>query len=351
MARSPKLNWTKSLNQYTTTIAGKFYRLGPDKEEAVKKYQWCLNKNHLSEPINLHPSLAEIADLWLEHVRQKHSEERYKIDCDRISEFVRFAGKKIKVEDLKPSHVSDWLESKQPLKPGTIRQYTAIILAALNWASSKKVRLIQQNHLKGMLELPEGGSRSAEVVWKKETFETVLRVANPAFANAVRILAWTGARPNVICEVESKHYKKDHALWDIKDQNPARINRKKPKKRIWLPPQAVTLVEELNLKYPEGPIFRNSKGEPWSSDSLGVYFYQLRHKFKKTKDLDWQPGICLYGLRHTFATNFLKEHPDKLMYLRELMGHKDLKMIQKHYGHLYDEHAAIHEVLDDIKFF
>lgn len=51
----------------------------------------------------------------------------------------------------------------------------------------------------------------------------------------------------------------------------------------------------------------------------------------------------MYGLRHTFATNFIKDHPDKLEYLRELLGHKDLKMIRKHYGHLFDEHKAMHE--------
>ena len=50
----------------------------------------------------------------------------------------------------------------------------------------------------------------------------------------------------------------------------------------------------------------------------------------------------------TFATNFIKEHPDKLEYLRELLGHKDMQMIRKHYGHLFDEHSAIHGVLDSL---
>jgi hypothetical protein len=36
-------------------------------------------------------------------------------------------------------------------------------------------------------------------------------------------------------------------------------------------------------------------------------------------------------------------------YLRELMGHKDLEMIRKHYGHLYDEHSALHDALKELK--
>ena len=39
----------------------------------------------------------------------------------------------------------------------------------------------------------------------------------------------------------------------------------------------------------------------------------------------------------------------KFEYLRELLGHKDLKMIRKHYGHLFDESAALHGVLADMK--
>ena len=31
--RKPKLNWTKFLGQYTTTIEGKFHRLGTDKAD------------------------------------------------------------------------------------------------------------------------------------------------------------------------------------------------------------------------------------------------------------------------------------------------------------------------------
>ena len=71
----------------------------------------------------------------------------------------------------------------------------------------------------------------------------------------------------------------------------------------------------------------------------------MLNKYLGTKDLTWPKGLCVYGLRHTFATDFIRQHPDKLEYLRELLGHKDLEMIRKHYGHLFDEHRAIHGVL------
>ena len=226
--------------------------------------------------------------------------------------------------------------------PGTKRTYKAIVLACLNWAASKKRGgLVVANPLRGLLDLPEGGSRGAEVIWPKETFNLILKVANPAFADVVRLLAWTGARPSTICKVEARHFRPDFLLWDVEDLYRDRKTRRKYVKRIRLLPRAIPLIERLNQAYPSGPIFRNSQGDPWTPETLYNYLYEMRHKFKETKNLKWPKGLCLYGLRHTFATAFLKDHPNEIEYLRVMLGHKDYKMIFQHYGHLIDEHAAI----------
>jgi integrase len=345
--RKPTMNWTKSRKQWTVTVAGRFYLLGTDKDEAERQYRFLLNKHDLDEPVETNPIFASICDQWLEHVKQNHDPDRYRLCKARIEEFVLHVGEGKKVRDLRPRHVEDWMASKTNVKsPGTIRQYKSMVLAALNWAASKRVRLIPSNPLRGLIELPEGESRSGDVVWPHKLYEMVVKHANPAFADVVRILAWTGARPSTICKVEARHYLPHLKLWDVEAMYKSRKSLVKYVKRIWLPPQAVELVERLCKQHPEGPLFRHSKDGPWSSATLGVYMYQMQHKFKPTKNLDWpEQGVCLYGLRHTFATNFIKEFPDRLEYLRELLGHKDLKMIRKHYGHLFDEHSAIHAVL------
>lgn len=361
--RKPQLNWTPSLNQYTTTIQGTIHKLGTDKEAAERTFKWLMLKANLGEAANLTVTFSDISDEWLDHVEKVYSPERYRICKARLTEFVRFVGEELRVQDLRPRHVEDWLKAKaagklpynekarrkavpyQP-KPGTERLYKAVVLACLNWAASRKVKLIPANPIKGLLDLPVGGSRGGDTVWPAEVYETVLKVANPAFATVVRILAWTGARPSTICKVQARHYLPELKVWDVEDLYRDRKSKRKYVRRIWLSPQVMELVERLNREYPEGPIFRNSKGEPWTPDTLGVYLYQLQHKFSETKKLAWPEGLCLYGLRHTFATGFIREHPDKLEYLRELLGHKDLEMIRSHYGHLFDEHRAMHEVLE-----
>lgn len=110
----------------------------------------------------------------------------------------------------------------------------------------------------------------------------------------------------------------------------------------------VAMVEHLNDEWPEGPIFRNTKGKPYNPDVITLMMFKLRLRLKK-KGIELPDGITVSGLRHTFATRFIVQHPDKLEYLRELLGHKDLKMVRKHYGHLFDENAALHDVLSSLR--
>src|SRR5262249_16284987 len=156
----------------------------------------------------------------------------------------------------------------------------------------------------------------------------VLKHANPAFADVVRILRWTGCRPSLVCKIEARHYNPVTKTWDVADLYPANPRSKKKTRRVWLPKQAQELALRLNADRPEGPIFRNAAGTPWNSDALQIYLYNMMHKYKETKSLRWPDGLCVYGLRHSFATDFIRQHPDKMEYLRELLGHKDLEMIR-----------------------
>lgn len=85
--RMPQLNWTKSRSQYTTTVAGVFHLLGPDKEEAEKQFRWLLNKHDLGEPVDTNPRFADVAYAWLEQVKKNHDPDRYRLCKGRLTEF------------------------------------------------------------------------------------------------------------------------------------------------------------------------------------------------------------------------------------------------------------------------
>src|SRR2546429_12819 len=73
---------------------------------------------------------------------------------------------------------------------------------------------------------PQGESRGKDAVWTPEVFVQVLQVSNPAFADLVRILAWTGARPSTVIRIEARHYNKRQSRWDCEDLYRGRGNKK-----------------------------------------------------------------------------------------------------------------------------
>jgi integrase len=80
-------------------------------------------------------------------------------------------------------------------------------------------------------------------------------------------------------------------------------------------------------RYPRGPLFRNHIDKPWSSNAIRLRWKRLRDK------LDLPKGICSYAYRHTFTTEGL-ERGVPVATMAELLGHQDLGMISRHYGHL-----------------
>jgi integrase len=349
--RRPKLNWTPCFNQYTCTINGEFHRLGKDKKDAQEQFEHYLRQAALGRDFDPNITFKEVADNYLDHVEAHHTAERYRHCKQRLQEFEDFVGAKAKAREIQPEDVEEWLAGRE-LSKSSERLYKSIILACLNWAARPRSKdggeLLHRNPLRGQLKLPAGESWGKEAVWTPETYEQVLRVCSPAFADLVRILAWTGARITTIIQIEARHYNKAQSRWDCED-----LSRERGTKRVkhirLLTAEARELVERLNADHPVGPIFRNSFGKPWDADAPQIYLTNLKKKFQATKILEWQPGLAVSGLRHTFATRFLQAYPNELEYLRVLLGHSTYKMIFAHYSGLIDQDHAAFKRLEGFK--
>ncbi len=350
MARSPKLNFTPFLDQYTTTIGGTFHRLGKDKDAAETQFKFLMRQAEKGTSADPNVTFGDVADAYLAFAHKAHCADRYRHCKERLQEFKDHVGDAARAKDIRARHVEAWLKGKA-LAGGSERLYKGILLACLNWAarpkSQKGGEMIPENPLRGQLHLPPTGSRGKEAVWGQETFDQVLAVSSPAFVDLVRLLAWTGARPSTATRIEARHYNKAQSRWDCEDLYRGRPTATKYVTHVrLLNPESRELVERLNKEHPDGPILRNSFGNPWTPNSPQIYLTNLKVKFKHSKDLDWPAGLCVYGLRHTFATTFLRQFPNEIEYLRVLLGHKNYKMIFAHYGHLIDEHASAFKRLE-----
>lgn len=345
--RIPKLNWTPSLNQFTVTLNKRLHRLGRNRVQAEKKFQWLLRQHGHGAQTDSNPTYAEVADAWLGHVKEHHSAHRYHCCKVVLEDFINYVGEKRRVNSLLPEQVEQWIAAHPTWAASATRSLNkGIVIAALNWAAHKKVQLIPVNPLRGTITFEPGKSRGGGVVWTPEIFHLVLSVLPKEYQDFLKLIAWTGARPSVIRRVEARHYRPELKLWDVADVCANQPSSKKKTRRVWLPPQAVALVEELNRERPVGPICVGPLGAAMQVRKSWLVLELARSRLR-TKNIELPEELCVYGLRHTFATNFIKEHPDKLEYLRELMGHRDLTMIRRTYSHLFDEHAALHEVLDN----
>jgi integrase len=87
------------------------------------------------------------------------------------------------------------------------------------------------------------------------------------------------------------------------------------------------LSAHLSRQRPAGPLFLNTRGQPWTRNAIRIHFRNLRKKYPNLQ------GITAYCYRHTFTTDGLVNGVT-LAQMQELLGHSSPQMISAHYGHL-----------------
>lgn len=92
-------------------------------------------------------------------------------------------------------------------------------------------------------------------------------------------------------------------------------------------PEALELTRELIARHPEGPLFLNSRGKPWTCNAVRIRFRNLRKRHPELK------GIVAYSYRSSFATDALESGvPDATV--AALLGHTNTATLHKHYARL-----------------
>jgi integrase len=147
-----------------------------------------------------------------------------------------------------------------------------------------------------------------------------------AFKDYVMGLTLTGCRPGEVNRVRKEDVNLENCTWTLQKHKTAKKTGKP--RVIYLCPAAVELSKRLIAQCSDdGPIFRNTRGKPWTKNAVRIRFWKLRKKHPQLK------GIVAYTYRSSFATDAL-EHGVPDATVAELLGHTNTSTLHRFYARL-----------------
>ncbi len=252
--------------------------------------------------------VTTVVQRFLDRPRKPSTQRFYE---SHLKLFIKKAGH-LRVCDLRGFHLEELLDKY----PGQNYRHNIgrCVKACFKW-------LAESGHIAASpfttVKLPGSVSRGDEAYLTDDQVAAILRDAEGDLHEILLFLARTGARPKEARLLEARHLYGQTIVFPKKESKGGLTQRV-----IHLPDEVFELVQRLRLKRPRGRLFLNN-GQPWTAQVL----------------CEQCKGFTPYQLRHSFATSAILRGVD-LQTIAILMGHADLKMLNKVYQHIQrcDQH-------------
>lgn len=272
---------------------------------------------------------------WCKQNRAARTEQRYR---DFIQDFINFNGiGRMGVTELNSGHVTDWLDAHPNWNNTTKHNAITALQRGFNWACKNKgLNKRGGNPIKGM-EKPQAEARTETVT--AEEIDKMLPLVSDRFRDLLIVSYDCGARPQEIKKLEARHIDLPlkRAVLPRKESK-----GKKRARAIYFPTErCLEVITRLTKLYPEGPIFRNNRGNAWTGYAVKCAFARI--------DEDIGRRIHQYMFRRTWITRKLVAGVDSHV-VAQLSGHNDTSMIDKHYSAIADDPAfMLDQATRDVK--
>jgi len=317
--RQPKPFFRRQTKSWYIQIGKRQINLGRDKEQAWNKYHEIMSDDC---DLNYYQAtIAQLLDAYLDWCQKRRSEGTYDNNLRYCKSFVDCIGKKLRIRQLKPMHVTRWIDLHPNWSPCSKNDAISVVQRAFNWAV--KQGRINRSPIPHIEDKPARTRR--EVFYTPEQFQQILDItSDEIFRNLLEFMWETGCRPLEVRAIERKHVDLKNCMIVLDES----LNKSKKGQRVIFLNDRATEILENQLKRAErsGPIFRNRRGNPWTKDAIKCRLHRIKEKLGLDR-------LCAYGIRHSFATEGLKNDVDPLS-LSILMGHSDVAMIARTYQHL-----------------
>ena len=379
MARKPKPWYWRKRKLWYVEIDGKRHNLGPDKKDAEKLFHELMSSR---QPRIRADSVVAMVDAFLDWCHNNLAERTYEWYQYRLQSFVRTISPSLRTSKLRPFHIQQWVDTEPGWADGSKRNAIRAVKRVMSWAEEQGY--IDHNPIARMKK-PAQGKR--EQLVSDAEWEDILNHVNSQQFRDLLLVTWeTGARPQETLAVEARHVDLRNCRWVFpqSEEKGKRIPRV-----VYLTPEAIRITKRLMKKYPQGKLFRNTTGRPWTADAVNCAFVALQirmgrrsleqkespkdkrrkhvyltdkevREFAKTlkpnkrsgrkkseaelmhearKKLTYRIAVdaatkySLYAIRHTWMNRLLTSGVDALT-VAVLAGHSDTSTLARVYAHL-----------------
>jgi integrase len=322
--RQPRPWFRKQTKTWYVQIDGEQINLGRNEHEAWENYYDHMARRGRAEPTP-EDTVAKLLNIYLCWCKANRAPATFEKNALHLKRFLGFIGAEFQVKRLKPLHVQQWIDQQYVRTSDTYKNIAiSAVKAALNWS-------VEQGYLEhspiSSLRKPKVGVREFFVPAPK-WLDVLDAARGEEFRDYLTVTLASGARPQEMRRVESRHYEPQFSRWVF------RVTESKGKTRqraVYLDDTATKIVEKLVERYPEGPLFRNSRGKPWTKGAITARFRRLKAKLN-------MPELCAYTLRHSYSHWKLTTGTEAHI-VSKLLGHKDGRMLETRYGHAEQNEA------------
>lgn len=325
----PKPWFRPSRNTWYVQVNGKQINLGSDEKEAFRKYHEMMARPTAPPPPVAADSVAVILDRFLDWVKEHRAPDTFQWYEYRLQKFLDFIPKGLLVSELKPFHVQEWIDGMKKRKSGTKRNCVRAVKRAMIWAEEQGYILRSPI---ARLRQPGAGKRD-NVISPNDHDKILTLTRDQNFRDLCHFCFLTGSRCAEALAIEDRHLDlaNHRIVFPVDEEKMERIPR-----IIYLNEEAEKIVKRNATRFPEGKIFRNTRGRAWHPDATNCRFRYLAKKIGRK--------VCLTDYRHSLATRLLSQGVDALT-VSILLGHADPSMLARVYAHINHEHSYLLEAM------
>jgi len=298
---------------------------GPNTREFRKKAEELAIAELATRKVDDCPSnpswllVHHVLDGFLKHSLEEHEPKTHDWYKGFFDTFEPKYGK-LRVVQLKKQHVMAWVTARG-FNDTSANRAIGALKRAFAWA-------VEEEHISRSpidhLRKPRTVVRD-RVLTPEERQLILASIRDAQFRDYVSALSLTGCRPGEVVCVTRDDVDLEQGIWVLRKHKTVKKTGKP--RIIYLCPDALALTKRLIAQHTDGPLFRNTRGRPWTKNAVRLRFTKLRKLHPELK------GVVAYTYRSSFATDALEQGvPDATV--ATLMGHTNTNTLHRFYARL-----------------